>query len=200
MPAKTINAIIKCDKCEGLLVWQTSLLGIKYPGTLWTDLKYESLNDEEPFIKCPHCSYILEPREANVVAMKKFLDFNLEENEVTCTLPTFEDYMDVLKTSILSSSVEKKMRIATVHAFNDKRRYDDLELTTDAKDNILKLLPVLENKLFIAELYRELGCFEEAYKTICSIEKTDSVIYMLIYKLIELENTKVYKESYKGAF
>ncbi|MBD3842423.1 MAG: hypothetical protein IE909_11155 [Campylobacterales bacterium] len=193
MPAKTINAIIKCSECEGLLVWQTSLLGIRYPGILWTDLKYESMNDEEPFIKCPHCSKVFEPREANVVEMKKFLDFNLEENEVACDFPVFEDYIDILKNRALSNELEKKIRIAAVHAFNDNRRdkKSDLELTVEARENIIKLLPMCESPLFLAELHRELGNFEEAKKVIECTENKGTLIYDLINELIKQQSTKI---------
>lgn len=193
MPAKTINAIIECSECEGLFVWQTSLLGIRYPGVLWTDLKFESMNDKEPFIKCPHCGEVVESEEANVIEMKKFLDFNLAEEEIECLFPTFENYMNILKSKILSNELEKKMRIATMHAFNDKRRNNDsdLELTTAAKNNIILLLPMCEHPLYIAELHRELGNFDEASRIMESIEEKESTIYKLIDKLIKEQSTKI---------
>lgn len=128
----------------------------------------------------------MEPRKANVVVTKAFLDFDLEDNEVPCEFPVFEDYIDVLNSASLDKKVEKKMRIATVHAYNDKRRHDnkDLSLSIEAKENIIKLLPMCENPLFIAELYRELGEFEKANSAIKAITEKDLPIYKLIAKLI----------------
>lgn len=198
MPAKTINAIIKCNECRKLLVWQTSMLGIRYSGTLWTDLKYESMNDEEPFIKCPHCKVVMEPQKANIVSMKAFLDFNLTKDEVPCEFPIFEDYLSILENDSLNKELEKKIRIAMVHAYNDKRRYEDkgLGLSAEAKENIINLLPMCEEPLFIAELHRELGNFEEASSAMKFIVKKDTPIYELIDKLIAEKATNIVGVKY----
>ena len=50
----------------------------------------------------------MEPQKSNIVSTKIFLDFNLEEDEVECTFPVFEDYIHILKNNSLSTELEKK--------------------------------------------------------------------------------------------
>lgn len=84
------------------------------------------------------------------------------------------------------------MRIVAVYVFNDKRRYEnyDLKLSEDAIENMIKLLPMCKEPLFIAELHRELGEFEEASQIMKSIDNKDIPIYKLIDKLIKEKSTK----------
>ena len=183
----------KCPKCERLTTKGSLLSGNTFGAILYSDGKQIApmLPESPEIVKCKKC--------------RTFFWLN-EENEVNCDSHDADeaeflsvyDYYEAIDSNVYNNEDELQyLRVKLWWTFNDRiRENKDLFLKENDKEiyeqNCLDLINLLEQnninyKIMVAELYRNLGKFDECKNILESIKDEK---YNWIKGLLETECTK----------
>lgn len=203
--------IRKCQNCGGLIEQETILSGNTFGARYWTDGKMEApmLPDLPQFVKCPHCGTNLWIEEQEKIA--EVLPYSVQEEfpeSRPYKIPDLEDYFQVIKNPKLTCAKKQYIRIQIWWTGNDLRRENGNrkvpEMSRQEIDNLQHLFLLLDHsneqhRLMKAEIYRELGQFEEALELLDlpfgkDLQSTASFIKMLAQQaqrtVVEIKNNQ----------
>lgn len=200
--------IKKCSDCSNLIEQPTIVSGNSFGARFWTDGKMDApmLPDESRLIKCAYCSALIWINELEEV--EEVMPWDKCEISISAkpfVIPTFRNYLSVLKAAEHNQEDEKYIRIRAWWAGNDKRRTaaTKRDLSKGEQQNLQSLLELLDStdeqdRLMKAEIKRELGQFEEA-KASLEGEFSDELadIVSLIRQLIQHREVFVQEIVYR---
>ena len=169
------SIIRKCSTCTGLIIQPTILSGNTLGARFWTDAyRHAPMLPELPaMVMCPHCETPVWLGELEAVGTiiatdKRHKAFPDAQHHAA---PTFEDYIQKLDEEAADGAKAKYLRVNAWWAGNHPRRKGRSvpPLFADEKDNLRALAPLLDetvehDRLMIAEVMRELGEFEDAWR------------------------------------
>lgn len=198
------DIIRECPKCKTPLLQQTMMSGNTFGARFWTDGKMLApmLPDRSWLVKCPNCGTLFWIDEAKELGRQTGWDKNkkwplaLEPN-----IPSEADFLSVLSNTSLTEEKERYARQRAWWAANDSIRM--IENTTDSfsplqERNLNSLVDMLDEKdpgqrITKAEIYRELGKFEECIKVLSQSFDNDhhNEVAAFIRKLAEQRSRSV---------
>ena len=201
--------IRKCSECSNLIEQPTIMSGNSFGARFWTDGKMNApmLPDEPRLVKCPHCDaliWIEEMEEVEEVMPWEQTEFSIRAKPFI--VPKFRAYISLLKTADHTRENEKYVRIRAWWAGNDKRRSASAnrkDISKGEQQNLESLVELLnaadeQECLMMAEIYRELGKFEESE---CCLDQRFSEeladIVSLIKQLTQLREPIVQEIVYR---
>ena len=143
-------------------------------GILWSDYRHVLPQVAVPSLvqKCPHCGkhYIV---KAGHVLIKDTADFEfIDPVSWNYFSKSYEDYSVMKKDDV----VDYNHRLRILGAFNEEfRRTKNPPVPTEQdikiyRDNMLHLMGYFQDPLDRAEMYREMGLFEECFKQLDMVE------------------------------
>lgn len=157
-----------CPYCGGYKDKLELLCYYSNKGIVWSDYRHVLPQVAVPSLiqKCPHCGkhYIV---KASHVLITNTVDFEfVDPVGWTYFSQSYEDYSKLEKDNL----VDYNHRLRVLCAFNDDfRRTQNPPVLTEKdiqiyNDNMLHLIEYLSDPLDKAEMYREMGLFEECFK------------------------------------
>ena len=169
------DIIRECPKCKTPLEQHTMISGNTVGARFWTDGKMLApmLPDRPWLIKCPKCGTLFWIDEAKELGKQKGWDKHKEwPNAVEPILPSEADFLDMLSSSQLPEEKEVYARRHAWWATNDAVRTSEsvtVSFSPAQEENLHALANILDDKdpyqrIIKAEIYRELGMFEECAK------------------------------------
>ncbi len=190
IPGPTI--IRKCSACKKQFAELTIMSGNTCGVRIWTDGKMDApmLPDRPWLVKCNYCNRLLWIDEQEQVG-------ETGPFEITGILslgqPSLEDYLFELSEPIEDSEKERYVRIRAWWAGNDPRRKAGKTKPMSEKEmvNLRELLSFLDeenenDRIMKAEVFRELGMFNEATSIILGVNRDDvGQAVVIIKKLVE---------------
>ena len=200
--------IRKCSECSNLIEQPALMSGNTFGARFWTDGKMNApmLPDEPRLVKCPYCSALIWIKEMEEIAEV----MPWEETEISIRakpsiVTKFRAIVSLLKTVEHTQEKEKYLRIRAWWAGNDKRRTATVkkEMSKGEQQNLESLVELLnaadeQECLMMAEIYRELGKFEESE---CCLDQRFSEdladIVSLIKQLTQLREPFVQEIVYR---
>jgi len=215
------NLIYKCPKCEALILNESIASGNNFDAKIFSDTKSISLMLAEfPIItKCIKCDTIF--WLSKMEPIKKIpwgYNYKKPSEYQEAIFLTIEDYFRALENGLAENQQDEKyIRMQIWWAYNDRIRINDFtiflpetiainknnKLFTDNNDemkwreNCEKLISILDpsiedEKIMIAELYRNLGDFEKCKSIILDIDNDEiNWIKERFLKECELKNKLV---------
>lgn len=180
--------IRECPHCKGHFKERTLASGNTFGARYWTDGKMDAdmLPESDWLVMCPNC---LEPvwldKAAEVGEIKRpgkesardYKDYHLLEFGRT---PSEEGALATLRDISLTKEEKTYVRFKLWWRWNNARRYQRKKMPLKGYEiaNLEALLKLLDgadiNELVTkAEIYRELGRFEEALEIIDGLDKSD---------------------------
>jgi hypothetical protein len=168
--------IRKCKECGELFSQDTIGSGNTFGATQWTDGKLDApmLPDQPALVKCPTCSAVVWIEEQEVVGEISKWGSRGEtnpafENAQSYDTPTFDDYIEFLNLGSCNKEQQRYVRLRAWWHSNDFQRFTGSEFPpTDSKIANMEAFALLldehdeTDRLMKAEVYRELGKFENA--------------------------------------
>lgn len=168
--------ILVCPYCKGEKPVIQLLSGNTFGGSQWSDLKteYPMLKQPSPVQLCPNCGkfYFTATAESHQADYYSFEQGNLSYEQAADALKQFN-------LSALEKDQEIILRLLFVHTFNDKYQREfvskgDLpseEEKAEFKKQVLRLLEIWETEPLVkAELYREIGDFEQCLSILSTLQ------------------------------
>lgn len=157
-----------CPYCGGFKDKLELLCYYSNEGIMWSDYRHVLPQVAVPSLVqlCPHCGkhYII---KASHVLIKDTADFEfIDPVGWNYFSQSYEDYSKMEKDDV----VDYNHRLRILGAFNDEfRRTKNPPVPTEQglhifKDNMLHLMEYFSDPLDRAEMYREMGLFEECFK------------------------------------
>jgi hypothetical protein len=204
------NYIIKCPYCSNLLSKRSLRSGNTIGSKLYSDTKRISpmLPDFPAITKCEKCQNIFWINEAEEIGNYEFsVPSNKQDWEKAqrVTFLSYQEYYSVLKTKLIRSKADEIfIRIRILWEYNDSYRkgrtsHQSNEGKLKKTENIEALIALLDKndvnqKLLIAELYRNLGNFDEAINLLNTIDndKLNSIKERMIEEC-KKQNTLVFQ-------
>lgn len=172
------NYIIKCPHCSNLLSKRSLRTGNTIGSKLYSDTKRISpmLPDFPAITKCEKCRNIFWVSDAKEIGSYEFDATPLRkewENAQRVTFLSYMEYYKVLNTDLIRSKEDEIfIRTRILWEYNDSYRkgrtsHESEEGKIKKKENIEALIALLDindvnQKLLMAELYRNLCNFDEA--------------------------------------
>jgi len=186
------------------------------------------LPDQHLFYMCPHCNSLLWSSELEEFISPRIEDMNLEDDSDSDRLINAIDIRNKVKPYIVPNMYEylyelfnidnldiertKYIRIQAWWAGNDIRRSSDIKKPRSRQeiDNLIELNELLDsisdqsddyvnNKIFQAEIKRELSLFDESSQILSSIKDDQSDIFYTINNLNKQHDPHVYElEKYNN--
>lgn len=202
-----ISKILVCPYCKGEKAVSEILFGHSLGGTLWSDMKtvYPMMPEISPIQRCPHCG-------------KYYFAFNVESKEGDAdsddqgnlTYEQIKEAVNQYDQVVLEQEDEITLRLLFVQIYNDTFQREGIahEAQPTAADKallrkqVLRLEQIWDNAedLLRAELYREIGEFEQATKILdaLTIDKPFTE-YMVsrIRQLADSGQTYAFRITYK---
>jgi len=169
------SIIRRCSGCSGLIIQPTILSGNTIGARFWTDAYQRApmLPDLPAMVRCPHCEalvWISELKHVGAVDAKDKRHKAFPDAQHYAP-PTFEDYIQKLDEEVADGAKAKYLRVNAWWAGNHPRRKGRSvpPLFADERDNLRALAPLLDetiehDRLMMAEVMRELGEFEDAWR------------------------------------
>jgi len=200
------NEIIKCTNCDCLYVKRTLLSGNTFGGVSFSDGSafYPMMPQFPKLISCSECDTLFWVKDAPLIGTCEWEDDICEDwqNAMELTFPLIEEYLLAIEQKIYKSIDEEVyIRIQIWWILNGLRNKG--QLTQDENflyiENSLRLLELVkpnipDNILIIAELYRNLGRFDEAKEMVLQLnDNFPSDIKQKFLKHIKNKNTKTFK-------
>lgn len=156
-----------CSYCGGRKDKLELLCYYSNENIMWSDFRHLLPQVAVPSLiqKCPHCGkhYII---KASHVLIKDTADFEfIDPVGWNYFSQSYEDYSKLEKDDV----VDYNHRLRILGAFNDEfRRVQNPPIPTEKdiqifKDNMLHLMKYFSNPLDKAEMYREMGSFDECF-------------------------------------
>lgn len=203
--------IKECPACKGHIIEKTIASGNTFGALFWPDGKMEApmMPNYPAYIGCPHCkaSFWIEDAELvkslgwdeGIELPDSILDIAQHKYPLSYKDPTESIYLQGLKDSKLTKDKEIYLRVNLMRLYNDANRDQKTQRpTTKAqKDNWQRLIEILgnettEDKLLKAEVYREMGEFNQAKATLKGEFDDDYMQSLdLLDKLIEARDHRV---------
>jgi len=195
-PGPTI--IRKCSSCTKRFSQQTLKSGNTIGARFWTDGKVDApmLPDLPWLVKCPNCGALLWLDEQKKVG--QIWPESEKRKRVPApyfTTPSADDYLALLQDETLSRERKRYLRRRAWWAGNDGRReaQDKQPLSEKETRNLAALAALLsetdaDDRLTKAEVFRELGQFQEAKRllSVC-FDVEFSLDVLNIKELVERE-------------
>lgn len=202
-----ISKILICPFCKGEKPILEPLFGHSLGGTLWSDTKtiYPAMPEISMVQRCPHCG-------------KYYFAFNVESKEGDAdsddqgnlTYEQIKEAINQYDQVVLEQEDEITLRLLFVQIYNDTFQREDVvhDAQPTAADKallrkqVLRLEQIWDNAedLLRAELYREIGEFEQATKILdaLTIDKPFTE-YMVsrIRQLADSGQTYAFRLTYK---
>lgn len=182
LPAKP--NILKCPYCGGLRRISALMSGNTFGASQWSDAKREfpMLPKTSLVMRCPHC--------------KRYHFYDSKQIVGTCETYgqssfgnlSYASLKEALEQLHPTGDNELDLRILLVHAYNDL--YGGCPGTRNPKEapaaerqffmnNAQRIIEIhSDNQLFCAELYREMGEFDQALAILRSISGNDNTMYI----------------------
>lgn len=185
------NSIIsQCPICGRSKELLRMLCGNTYGAENWSDTKMNApmMPERSPVQKCPHCGhyYLLSKvktekgdnssTEGGWLSFKEMLEAVEESDSWDLTS---DEYFEVLLTALWS--------------FNDLERYGKMatrDIYVKVKPIIIKLIPMVKDSLFKAELYRELEMYKESLDILYSYDAPNENAKCIAKQLITCAENK----------
>lgn len=170
--------ILKCPHCSGLMRVSSIISGNTFGMTQWSDLKsyYPMFRRVSPVLRCSVCERYFLSRDGQIVGKCK-----LQRKSSWGDL-SYKSLKEAFEQIQPSGDDEKELRLMLLHGYNDNYGgCADSELPSDApiderkyfEDNAKRLIELIpDNKLFCAEIYRELGEFEKSLELLNGVAIT----------------------------
>ena len=210
MPGPEI--LFECPQCGHLLREKTYLSGNTFGASFYSDGKRIApmLGKVPAITKCPDCDFIFWVNDAKEVGEKWTVGSNYEkswvDNVEECRFLSVYDYAHALKEKIYKDNEEEFHLAIGLHwAFNDRVRNEESIFGQEGdkeiwKENIYRLLLMTEGNsdynLFRAELYRNLGAFDQCAEIIDLIrnssEEADNNRLKMLTEHCSKRNTLIY--------
>ena len=166
-----IAKILICPFCKGEKAVSEILFGHSLGGTLWSDMKtiYPAMPEISLVQRCPHCGkyyfpYKVESKEGNEDS----------DDQGNLTYEQIKEAVNQYAQVVLEQEDEIVLRLLFVNIYNDTFQREgvahEAQPTADDKmlfrKQVLRLLQIWDyaEDLQRAELYREIGEFEQAVK------------------------------------
>lgn len=202
-----------CPKCGNILIYRPQI--DNYDECSYSDGKYSD-NPQSQFdlTKCPKCDTILWLSDLGEIAKSHHWIHKKDsiwQNPNWFDWVPSPDFQDLLRALTLANDKEKEIYIRQRiwWKFNDTVRYNE-EMFSDGSDpgiweqNCHALLSLLNPKnknhcALIAELYRNLGQFEESMKLLDTLSDRINLTYTLMEECTA-QNTKVVQIKIKSDF
>ena len=178
----------KCPKCQSLTSRGSLLSGNTFGAKLYSDGKQIApmLPEFPAIIKCKKCGTFFWLKDENEI---KIEDETIES--YSAEFLSVNEYNEAINSEIFTNNKELHfLRIRLWWAFNDRiRQNNDIFLSENDQQiyekNCLKLLEILDKndineKIMCAEIYRNLGSFNECQKIIETLEDKFSWIKELL--------------------
>jgi len=202
--------IKKCNRCDGLMKQRTIASGNTFGARYWTDGKVDAsmLPLTPSAVRCPHCHALLWVSSLEEVGEipgpRGFGVPRPEYDHSFDALPFIEkleadDYLMALRKGELPKDQEAYLRTMYWRLMNDPRRRSQtpIAFSAEEQENLRSLLPLVSetdepSRLIRAEIYRELGEFEECANAL-DYDFCDDYIpaAVTIYMLQEEKNSSV---------
>ncbi len=166
-----ISKILICPFCKGEKPVLEPLFGHSLGGTLWSDTKtiYPAMPEISMVQRCPHCgkyyfSYKVESKEGDADS----------DDQGNLTYEQIKEAVNQYDQVVLEQEDEITLRLLFVQIYNDTFQregvaHDEQPTAADKallRKQVLRLEQIWDNAedLLRAELYREIGEFEQATK------------------------------------
>ncbi|VGO15316.1 hypothetical protein PDESU_03898 [Pontiella desulfatans] len=203
------NTVIKeCPQCKAELQQDTTLSGNTFGAKFWTDGKREApmLPDRPRIVKCPKCStfvWIYDAKKLGQIESRRRNEGKAENswsNSVSTLELTEKEFLKYAESKSLSKDKELYVRQNAWWMVNDavRRNGEPITLSSEQKANMVSLLDVLntedpDQRITKAELYRELGRFEDCISMLNHQFKQPNYtkVAEFIQQLAEQKNTQV---------
>lgn len=199
------NKIIECPSCKGNSKYRILISGNTIGATYWTDGKREApmLPRNPPVVKCIHCDHIFWLQDASIVdEASPWAEQDSKWSHVKYVEEAGEeDYYNAIRDGLAKNKDEEfNLRLAAWWKRNDKFRTGQTDVVENSetwKANLEEIISLLnydsENSIIMkAELFRELGLFDEALIMLNMIESKEPLpIKKLLISLCEKQDTVV---------
>lgn len=202
------NYVYKCPNCENLIQVQSLKSGNNIDEVLYSDLKSIApmLPEFPDLTKCSKCDQIFwlsKLEEEGRYFSKNEVPRNWSEAD-------FAEFLDIkgLQNALTlvdgDNDEERTIRMWILWSFNDRVRnghklFNTIQDKLEWSANIEKLMKLLgdddiDDKIFLAELYRNLGLFDQCISILDSIDSEDANWIKIIYKTqCANKNSEVFK-------
>jgi hypothetical protein len=201
--------IYHCPKCDNQIYNESVASGNTFGAVLYSDGKAIKPNypDYPTLTKCSKCNTIFwlnKSNETGAYNMNPSLNEKLKNIEKARFLNVYE-YCDAIESILFNTKMEEKnLRLEIWWCFNDRDRKGEQLFSSEAdkliwNKNALILIELLDandinQKISIAELYRNLGNFEKCQEILNCIETSDfDWLKEAFEKECENKNTKVFR-------
>jgi hypothetical protein len=195
------SLILTCPFCGKEKEIMSLLSCSSFFATIWSDNKRVDRNMPEiSYVqKCPDCGkyYIIERQEA------KFSDDRISYNKGLLTYPEIrEAFLQLSEEGFLNKEEESNVRMMLHHAYNDYHYRKEEKEDICEKDKVLfhenglwLIHNQIEDDVFKAEYYREIGEFEKARSVLNTITVKGGFWERLVNAIkerLEVHDSKVF--------
>jgi hypothetical protein len=162
----------KCPKCKNIVTKGSLLSGNTFGAKLYSDGKQMApmLPEYPTIVKCQNCESFFWLKDENEIKSKK-------ENADKAKFLTSEEYLEAIDSKYYKNEDELKFfRIRLWWSYNDNaRENEDIHLSeidqNIYENNCVELIKILDQeeineKIMVAELYKNLGDFDDCKKTL----------------------------------
>ena len=182
LPAKP--NILKCPHCGGLRRQSALLSGNTFGAKQWSDAKREfpMLPNTSRVMRCPHCQRYHFYDSSQIVGKCETYGQSSFGNL------SYASLKEALAQLRPTGDNELELRIMLVHAYNDlyggcpgtrKPNEAPAEERLFFEQNVRRVIQIhSDNQLFCAELYREIGEFDQALAILRDISGDDNTRYI----------------------
>ena len=186
------DIIRECPKCKTHLEQHTMMSGNTFGARFWTDGKMVApmLPDRPWLVKCPKCYHVFWINDAKKLGTQYRWDKDKKwPKTVQPALPTEEDYLNAVRDDNLSDKKELYARRRAWWLANDtiRKNTNATVIFSQAQANNLQKLAALlderdpNQRLMKAELFRELGQFDQCIKLLSSPFKRERHAYVAAF-------------------
>lgn len=214
-PGKTILAM--CPHCGQEKELMSLISGNTFGARQWSDTKMFApmLPRVSDVQKCRHCGKYFMYREARIRFDESNDSFKFTTVTGKLSYEEMKQAFLMLEDSVGGKESELDLRMAFLHSFNDafrecmdcysgdikdssQRNETDYELHRSNLNAILSLIDASkdENGIFIAEIYRELGQFDDCISMLDNFKSTSGPVGSIAAQIREkafLEDDKVFE-------
>ncbi len=193
------STVYTCPHCGTMkAVWAMASGNTFFGETIWSNAKrYNPMMEYTSFVQqCPSCKHYFITRTTNYKRAKTIYTYNKGELPYSNLKEALEDF----STNGLKGKDEYTVRLMVLHAYNDLYGNVDknaipAEELEFMKQNILRLIPLSQDILLRAELYREIGEFDKCLTTLTYIRPHSEFEQTIMDKIKEhcsLRDTKIF--------
>jgi len=189
--------LYKCPKCEKIVSKGSLISGNTCGAKLYSDGKQIApmLPEFPAIVKCKYCNTFYWLNKENEINIGN-------ENADRAAFLSVDEYYELINSDIIKNEKKLKfLRIRLWWAFNDKLRNNKNENLSENEQiiyeqNCLKLIETLDQedineKIMVAELYRNLGNFEKCESILAGIDDKFNWLKELLIKECKNNNSKI---------